>query len=225
MESYKTDMKKLLVAMLFLVGFLSIVPLFEQVNASYFCTAGGVCRAEENAKIVSSSFCGGCSSGDVCCYLDEGGVDVLIDDKDWVGKLFGGSIRLRIFKPLSFWEGDASVLTYIGVILANAFVILFIVFVVAVGIGTLKMVSSQGDSGKYESAKKWFTNAVTGVVAVVVVFVVVNLGTALFGLGNVFDLAQNFAVCDGVSLIQWKKDNSMLDASDCTCGGSWSCTP
>lgn len=200
----------------------------------------GVCRAEPDYFTDPSQCDPACSGGNVCCCLPkEGGVtiDVPEDDTGWIQKLFGDSIKLDIFKPFNLWEGEGTIFSYVAMIISNGFVLLFILFIIAVAVGTLKMISSQGDSGKFESAKKWFTNAVTGMVVTMVIFVVLNIGTALLGFGNIFRLASEFSVCDGKALYQYKKDRfealnienkqypNLTLLYDCTCeSGGWSCT-
>ncbi|MDD3646916.1 MAG: hypothetical protein PHS44_00240 [Candidatus Dojkabacteria bacterium] len=165
-------------------------------------------------------------------FSQEGGVlasanndDVLVPGEgDLFDEIFGpgGSIRLNILKPLNYWEGDTSIWVILSVILSNLFVILFIVLIFAIAIGAIRMVGSQGSDTKLQSASKWFKNALIGFAATIIMFILVNVVTFFLGIGTVFSLAQNLAVCNGETLFEHKRD---IDEDTLPEGCDWECTP
>ncbi|MBU0975519.1 MAG: hypothetical protein ABIE03_07825 [Patescibacteria group bacterium] len=151
--------------------------------------------------------------------------DVLVPGEgDLFDEIFGsgGSIRLKILKPLNYWEGDTSIWVILAVVLSNLFIVLFLALIFAIGIGAMRLVSSQGNEGRLQSASKWLKNAVVGFAVTIIMFIVINLVTFFLGIGSVFSLAQNLAVCHGETLFEHKGD---IDESTLPDGCTWECTP
>lgn len=225
-------MRKNRVLLLIIFLFSVVFFLFNQkqpVHADYYqCMDYMTCwglgdGGTTTGAPVDERFCGSCSGDDVvCCNVksdtqDDSNVNIPVEGDDWLNDIFGEGINLNIPKPLGLWEeGEISILALGGVCLANGFVILFLVFIVAIGIGTLKWISSSGIQAKIESAQKWFKNAGMGFGVTILIFVGVNIATILMGVGHVFEMANEFAVCNGVNLYQWKQDNPDWDSGAST---------
>lgn len=159
---------------------------------------------------------------------DEGGLSIFSEGAEW---LFGDEgLTLNILKPskLMKMEGTASFWSLVAYISSVLWWFVLVVFFFAVGIGAIRWISSQGQEAQLQSAKKWMVNAVTGFTATIVVFLIANFITWLIGIGGVFDLPQNLAVCgEGDNkqvLFEWKKEHDMLDAKECNCVGTWHCS-
>ncbi|MFC1780498.1 hypothetical protein ACFLY9_02290 [Patescibacteria group bacterium] len=164
-------------------------------------------------------------------YAEGDGVVVPTEGDSWLDEVFGeGGLNLNIMKPLAFWdmEGTASIWSIAAMILNLIWPVLFIAFIVAVLVGVMKWMSSQGDETKLQSARKWIQNAIIGFVATGMIFVGANVATWWLGLGSVFSLSQNLAVCGDDVLYEYKK-NTFGDAGadvECTCSEgaiTWSC--
>jgi heme/copper-type cytochrome/quinol oxidase subunit 2 len=139
---------------------------------------------------------------------DDGGVTVPVEGSDWVKDLFGGDLKLRIMSPTNFMgmEGTASIWSIIAYVYSFITIILFLGFLFAIAIGAIKWISSQGQEGKVQSAQKWIRNAVMGFVAVIVVFIIVNFISYILGIGSIFEVGQNLAVCEGKVLYEYKEE-------------------
>jgi hypothetical protein len=163
-------------------------------------------------------------------------VTIPTEGDSWIEEVFGSEgLKLNILKPLTFWEleGTASIWSIAGYLFSFLTMILFVSCLVAVGIGIAKMMSSGGEEGKLQSGKKWATNAAMGVVSVIVIFIVANFITWLLGVGNIFNLAQNVAVCgegaNSTALYEYKKEKYGDPYTDveCTCpdnNSGWDCS-
>ena len=144
-----------------------------------------------------------------------------IDSNGGIGeKIFGGKIDLDIFNPTKL-KGEAGFWSLAAFSIQVLSPVSFIVAFGAAGIGAMKMSQSQGDSGKMESAKKWFVNGVLGIAATIVVLLAVNLVTTILGVGNIFNMAENLSVCGNKPLYEVKKNGP--DGANYECvNGSWS---
>lgn len=148
---------------------------------------------------------------------------------DFWGDLFGEGITLNIFNPSNF-EGEAGFWSLVVGVLQWVFPLLFIASLAFIAIGAIKMQSSAGDTGKYESGKKTVINAVIGFLSVIFFILIGNLVTMVIGIGNIFSLSQNLATCGEDSnkqtLYQWKQDHpDYYNSNNCKCSnGSWSCS-
>lgn len=213
--------KKLVFLLLVVVSFFSFGPMGSVVHAAYNCMAAGLCHG--GGTIVADYYCDGCPTGQVCCYDEEKGDVTVKSDSDLWEKIFGtDSLLLNIFQPSNLWEGHATVLTYVGVLISAGFIILFLATIFAILIGALKWVSSQGVQEKIISAQKWMKNAIIGFFSTGAVFILVNIITFFFGIGNIFEMAENFSVCDGQTLYEWKQDNPGWGTST-TCMPDYEC--
>lgn len=164
--------------------------------------------------------------GKVCCdkvKKEEEGVTIPVIGDSWLEEIFGSDgLKLNIPKPIKVWdvEGTASFWSILSWGFSVLWVLQFFAFIVAVVIGAIKWISSQGEPTKLEAAQKWMKNALMGFAATILIFVGVNFFTWMFGLGDIFDLAQNLAVCEGEVLYEWKRDNNQEDARKCECTDS-----
>jgi len=160
---------------------------------------------------------------------DDEQVHIPTAENDFIKKVFGEGLNLDILKPLNFWdmEGTASIWSLLATLFSIAFPILYIAFVASVLIGAMKWISSQGKEAQLQSAQKWIKNAVLGFVGTTVVFIAVNVITWWLGVGSIFNLAQNLAVCEKQVLYEFKQSNPEYYGSDyyCTCeeGAGWKC--
>ncbi|MBN2015418.1 hypothetical protein JW766_01160 [Candidatus Dojkabacteria bacterium] len=221
------------------ITFIIIITLFLVVGAFQprVAEAGYYgCRYESQCDVpADSSLCEPCASGQVCCEIStqksEGEVIIPVDGDDWLEKVFGsGGLVLNILKPVNFWsmEGTASIWSIIAFLYTFFTAILFVAFIVAIGIGAIRWMSSMGEETKVQSARKWVSNAFKGLMVVVVVFIGVSVVTWLIGVGSVFDLAQNLAVCGDHVQYESKTDQCGDVYSDCECecsegASDWSC--
>ncbi len=159
----------------------------------------------------------------------DDGVTVPVEG-DWVQEIFGeDGLQLNILKPINFFgiEGTASIWSILAMVFELTWPILFLAFLVMVAIGVIKWISSGGEQAKVESAQKTVKNAAYGFIATALLFVVVNIATWWLGIGDIFKLAQNLAVCNGIVLYEFKRDDlGGVDADvSCTCTDSgWSCS-
>lgn len=219
---------RIIVGLVLLMGIFSIVGK-TRVYADEKCMKATDCPSmADGASCICygndpTCVCTGMGSDYCDCSYKE---DISIPGSgDWFEKVFGGSgIALYVFDPTNV-QGEATFWTFAGWGISVLFVVLFIAAIAAIAIGTIKMASSGGEQSKLESGKKWFKNAVIGFAAAAAFFVVTNIALYVLGLGNIFDLAQNFAVCGDKPLYQYKNEQNIGDLK-CTCvGSSWSCSP
>lgn len=199
------------------------------------CTTRSACEAE--GKSCDSNYA--CPDGGNCCCIgrkpDDGSggdsVTIPIVGDDWLKEIFGeGGLELNILKPKNFFgiEGTASIWSILAMIFAMIWPILFVAFIASIAIGVIRWISSEGVQVKLESAQKTVRNAVFGFIATVLVFAGVNIATWWLGIGNIFQLAQNLAVCGDVVLYEYKRDHlgNIGDKVDCSCpegATKWQC--
>ncbi len=168
----------------------------------------------------------------VCIETDEDGKCIDPSGDSWIKEVFGESLILNILKPKNYWEGETGIFSLLSMILANGFVILFLATIFAIGYGLIKLIGSEGDQSKLDSAKKWIKNSVIGFAVVLIAFVGVNVLTFMLDVGSVFDLAENMRVCGKGEkrkvLFMYKKEDKpecLKEKCNCTCNGDdgWSC--
>lgn len=133
------------------------------------------------------------------------GIDV---EGSWAQDVFGDALELNIMKPLNFWnmEGTASIWSLVAFLYSFITIVLFVGFLFAVGIGALKWISSQGQEAQVQSAQKWMKNAVMGLAAIIIVFIIVSFISLFFGIGSIFEMGQNLAVCGDSTLYEYKNE-------------------
>jgi len=205
--------------------FTSYIRVYGKEECPYECIPASDCIGECHSEF-------GCTPGSLggcCCFNPKENVSIFSEGAEW---LFGEEgLTLNILKPstLMKMEGTASFWSLVAYISSVLWWFVLVAFFFAVGIGAIRWISSQGQEAGLQSAKKWMVNAVVGFSATIVVFLIASFITWLIGIGGVFDLPQNLAVC-GIGdnkqvLFEWKKEHDMLDATECTCdGNNWSCT-
>lgn len=251
-----------------LIGLLTVLISFNDVEAATYCYCGtkegiestyaGLCvtdtdcttgggRCEGDCVGITSCFhCTGGTYDDQCVSKTSceaaGGTSVDAETLSFFEEVFGpNNLLLSIFRPINYWQGNASLWSIFAMVLSFAFPVLFIAFIVVIAIATIKWVSSQGREAEYVSAQKWMKNAFYGFFANIFVFVGVNIITWWIGIGNIFSLAQNLATCEDINgkkvvLFEFKKDGkdtvgTKIDINleyDCVCqdetSHAWSCT-
>lgn len=155
----------------------------------------------------------------------EDPVDIPTGGNDWVEKIFGtGDLSIEIFRT-KFLGGDMSIWSLLATLFSLSFPLLWVAFFFVVGIGALKIVSSEGIEDKLRSGQKWLKNGVSGLAASAVIFIIANLVTYFLGFGSVFGLAKNFVVCGDVALYEHKRLRGISDDAKCECvGKTWSCS-
>ncbi len=228
MKMYSKNKLKVKSILILIVLSIFLFNLRISVQAACICIGGahdGKCVDDEECEAEYGK-CG------LACRKeepDEGGVNIFSEGAEW---LFGDEgLTLSILKPsrLMKMEGTASFWSLVAYISSVLWWFVLVAFFFAVGIGAIRWISSQGQEAKLQSAKKWLVNAVVGFSATIAVFLIANFITWLIGIGGVFDLAKNLAVCgegdDKEVLFEWKKEHDMMDATDCTCNyKGWSCS-
>ena len=149
---------------------------------------------------------------------------VEIGTNDWAEELLGDKVELFIFNP-SYLTGEAGFWSLAAMIFSALFVLSFLVTIFAIGFGSIKMSSSQGDQAKMASGKKWFVNGAIGFLSTIVFILITNLILSVTGIGSIFTLAQNVQVCADQALYQYKKEHpDLMDLENCTCSaGGWQC--
>jgi hypothetical protein len=164
---------------------------------------------------------------------DEGGVTIGTGE-GFVRDVFGNAgLVLNIFRPFNL-GGHVTIYSLAALILEYAFPLLFLAFIVVVGIGGIKWISSQGNDTKVQNASKWLKNGVIGFLSTVFVFVGVNLITWFVGIGSVYHLAENLVVCEDntgklETMFDHKRNEGLGAEYSCTCveegvGYHWECT-
>jgi len=226
---------KILLSLVFIFGLFFVIS--DDIYAKVECIDRFDCESYYRGTCIGYN-CEGVEDNCLCKYTvpdtnldnnsetDENDQVVINTDGDWLDKIFpDGSISLNIFNPSKF-EGQASFWSLVGWFISLLFPIAFLASIAFIAIGTIKYVSSNGEDAKVQSARKYIKNAVLGFVSTIVFFIGANLILIIFGFGNLFDFAQNVAVCEDKALYEYKRDNpTYLDSDDCTCTASgWSCT-
>jgi len=218
----------------FIISICIVFLVFPLKHVVYAADCPGDCKSYQACS--GSGRCDGrygCTDFNApCCCITltttSDSISIFSEGAEW---LFGeDSLILNLVRPPTLFnmEGTASIAS-IGIFIVSFLWWILIVATFAAGaIGAMKWVSSGGEESKVQSAKKWTVNAVTGFGVAIAIFLIANFFTWILKMGNVFDLAQNLAVCgegeNTVTLIDWKKDNNNLDAKECKCNGGWSCS-
>lgn len=99
------------------------------------------------------------------------------------------------FGPLGTNQGDYSILTFANFLSTIIGVMTFIAviwFVFTFIIGAIGIISSGGDKGALEAAKKKITNALIGLVVVILATVIINLIGYLLGIPEILQIQTLF---------------------------------
>lgn len=192
---------------------------FEINGTCYYCNQKGDRPVEVDCASPGSG-----SSG----VLSSDGVSIEVEDESWLKEVFGDSLKLNIFNPtgdLFSSKAEVTVWVVAALLVEIAFYILFIVMIVAILIGVIKWISSQGKEDKLVGAQKWVKNPLIAFGATIGMFLLINIITWFMGAGSIFTLAENLSVCGDEVLYQYKQDAGLTGDYYCTCNAdSWSCT-